>query len=294
MLYGRSRYDILGPTKHLHVSYNSVFHLLAMKAAAELATVMGDAEFARTCTAALTRGQQALNTQQWVENGTASHYSFSVETPESLMADTLYAQLLADSVGLGSLIDEQKMKSHLETEALWNDSPFGLRVESNAGVSTGSGEAVWQGGSPNWAAINIRHGFLDVETALLQPKKSLGLWRDGLRDFWNICGLSQNGQSWITSHYGFAMTAWHLPYAISGQAANLPNGSLTFDPKLVQSHWVLPYYLPGVLGNIKRTADGVLSLDVKVGALELQHLSISGIEFPGTVSLKAGHNVTWK
>ena len=265
-----------------------------MKAAAELATVMGDAEFARTCTAALTRAQQALNTQQWVENGTASHYSFSVEAPESLMADTLYAQLLADSVGLGSLIDEQKMKLHLETEVLWNDSPFGLRVESHAGVSTGSGEAVWQGASPNWAAINIRHGFLDVETALLQPKKSLGLWRDGLRDFWNICGLSQNGQSWITSHYGFAMTAWHLPYAISGQVANLPNGSLTFDPKLVQSHWVLPYYLPGVLGNIKRTADGVLSLDVKVGVLELQHLSISGIEFPGTVSLKAGHNVTWK
>eukprot|EP01044_Picomonas_judraskeda_P027576 COSAG03_NODE_8815_length_768_cov_249.061286_1_plen_53_part_00 len=49
-----------------------------------------------------------------------------------------------------------------------------------------------------------------------------------------------------------------------------------------------------VLGNIKRTADGVLSLDVKVGALELQHLSISGVEYPGTVSLRAGHNVTWK
>ena len=95
-------------------------------------------------TAALTRGQQAFDSQQWVSNSTASHYSFSVESPDSLMADTLYAQLLADSVGLGSLIDEEKMKTHLETEALWNDSPYGLRVESNAGVSSGSGDAVWQ------------------------------------------------------------------------------------------------------------------------------------------------------
>jgi non-lysosomal glucosylceramidase len=189
-------------------------------------------------TAALTRGQQAFDSQQWVSNSTASHYSFSVESPDSLMADTLYAQLLADSVGLGSLIDEEKMKTHLETEALWNDSPYGLRVESNAGVSSGSGEAVWQvrktallshlyikciilprqardkhrenskkgrflqGASPNWASINIRHGFMGVEEALAQPEKSLGLWRDGLHDLWNICGLSQNGQSWITSHYG--------------------------------------------------------------------------------------------
>eukprot|EP01046_Picozoa_sp_COSAG06_P035094 COSAG06_NODE_3735_length_4963_cov_10.556538_2_plen_215_part_00 len=95
-------------------------------------------------TAALTRGQQAFDSQQWVSNSTASHYSFSVESPDSLMADTLYAQLLADSVGIGSLIDEEKMKTHLETEALWNDSPYGLRVESNAGVSSGSGDAVWQ------------------------------------------------------------------------------------------------------------------------------------------------------
>jgi hypothetical protein len=99
---------------------------------------------------ALSRGQAAFDAQQWQENGTASHYSFAVEQPASLMADSLYAQLLADSVGLGSLIDEKKMKAHLQTEALWNDSPHGLRVESKSGVSTGSGEAVWQGGSPNW------------------------------------------------------------------------------------------------------------------------------------------------
>ena len=76
--------------------------------------------------------------------------------------------------------------------------------------------------------------FLPVGEALLQPQKSLGLWRNRLRDFWNICGLAQEGQSWITSHYGFAMTAWHLPFALSGQNADFPKSSLTFNPKLTE------------------------------------------------------------
>ena len=277
------------------MSYNTVFHLLAMKAAAELATVMGDDEFSTKCTAALKRAQAAFDSQQWVANTSAAHYSFSAEAPDSLMADTLYAQLLADSVGLGTLLSsEDKIKEHLATEALWNDSPFGLRVESNGGVSTGSGEAVWQGGSPNWASLNIRHGFLGVEEALEQPKKSLGLWRSGINDLWNICGLSQNGQSWITSHYGFAITAWHLPFAISGQAADLPRGSLTFAPKLTEAAWTLPFYLPGVLGTVSKVAGGEYSLRVAVGELKLTHLAVDGHAHAGAVDLKAGGVATWK
>eukprot|EP01043_Picozoa_sp_COSAG02_P048866 COSAG02_NODE_4850_length_4905_cov_6.344985_1_plen_1001_part_00 len=287
-------YDILGPTRYKHVSYNTVFHLLAMKAAAELATVMGDIDFATTCTTALKRGQTAFDEQQWVTNMTgAPHYSFAADRSQSLMADSLYGQLLADSSGLGTLLAvEDNIKRHLETEAKWNDSPHGLRVESEMGVSTGSGEAVWQGASPNWASINIRHGFMGVDEALEQPKKSLGLWRSELNDLWNICGLSQNGQSWITSHYGFAMTAWHLPYAISGQTADLPRGSLTFDPKLTEAMWTLPWFLPNVLGTLSKTSGGY-ELLVKIGSLELTHLAVGSSVHRGAVSLEAGEKVAW-
>ena len=66
------------------------------------------------------------------------HWSFADTEPDSLMADSLYAQVLAHSVGLGTVVSSPaKAKLHLATEALWNDSPFGLRVESNAGTSTG-------------------------------------------------------------------------------------------------------------------------------------------------------------
>jgi hypothetical protein len=54
-------YDILGPTRHLHVAYNTVFHLLAMKAAAALATVMGDSDFAATCTYSVFFGKEKIH-----------------------------------------------------------------------------------------------------------------------------------------------------------------------------------------------------------------------------------------
>ena len=54
------------------MSYNTVFHLLAMAAGEQLATAMGDAPFAAKCGAALARGQAAFDQQQWVANGTAS------------------------------------------------------------------------------------------------------------------------------------------------------------------------------------------------------------------------------
>jgi hypothetical protein len=394
-------YDILGPNRYKHVSYNSVFHLLAMAAARELATFKGDVTFAAKCAAALLRGQKALDSQQWVAAETQSviwwshiktnttssssssspsggmgrthyelkrgfltsgnnfkptmettfiacmtacssssrclgfsfqaavpapatgtikcytkttatcvpvgnasqapHYSFADSEPASLMADSLYGQVLAHSVGLGTVLaDATKIKQHLQTEALWNDSPDGLRVESNAGKSSGSGLAVWQGASPNWAYLNIvgdgNTSFMGVDQALQQPAKSLGLWRSRLNDLWNICGLAQNGQSWITSHYGFAMTAWHLPFALSGQNANLPDGSLTFAPKIdVASNWALPVFLPGVMGTINHTfATGQYSLAIKFGELTLRHLAVGTAVHPGPVSVSAGQSVQWE
>ena len=89
------------------------------------------------------------------------------------------------------------------------------------------------------------------------------------------------------------MTAWHLPYAISGQNADLPNGSLTFQPKLTEASWMLPYYLPGVLGTVSKTAAGY-TLTVKIGELSLSHLAVGDAVHSGPVALKAGEAVSWK
>jgi hypothetical protein len=51
-----------------------------------------------------------------------------------------------------------------------------------------------------------------------------------INDQWNTAGIaSDEGQPYITSHYGFHMVEWHLILALSGQQADLPKGTLSFS-----------------------------------------------------------------
>ena len=92
------------------------------------------------------------------------------------------------------------------------------------------------------------------------------------------------------------MTAWHLPLALSGQDANLPQGSLTFRPKLAAASWVLPFFLPGVMGTVSRAgATSEYTLAVKIGSLKLSHLAVGASVHPGAeVALAPGQSTTWK
>ena len=90
-----------------------------------------------------------------------------------------------------------------------------------------------------------------------------------------------------TSHYGMHMVAWHIPLAISGQQAHLPNGSLTFAPK-VKAPYKLPVMLPGVLGVLSSPAQGTYSMGLTVGELCLSLLEVDGKAAPGLVRLVAG------
>ena len=44
------------------------------------------------------------------------------------MSDIFYGQVWAYSLGLGNLVDEEKMEKHLKKEVTRNDSPYGLMV----------------------------------------------------------------------------------------------------------------------------------------------------------------------
>merc|ERR1711998_131027 len=112
-------------------------------------------------------------------------------------------------------------------------------------------------------------------SALEQPKKSLTNWRDGLKDLWNVAGIADqsSGLPSITSHYGYFMTAWHLPLAISGQQADLPKGTLAFTPKIA-SPYSLPLLLPGVSGLLRSPKDLSYEVELTVGSLELASLEV--------------------
>ncbi|KAK6180933.1 hypothetical protein SNE40_008897 [Patella caerulea] len=306
----QNTYDVIGLDAYDICTYNSAFHLLGMRAAEELAKVMGDTEFASITREAFTVGQIALDQYLW--NDTMGYYNsykrdlsnLTEPNPGALMTDCFYAQVLAHSAGLGDLVDSQKLATHLKSELILNDSPYGMLVQTGRYPYPGPPQdnAVWMMGNPNWASTQLRLG-LNPNEALNVAKKSLDRYRTVLNDLWNVAGVSgglgygADGQPYITSHYGYYMSSWHILLALSGQQADLPKGTLTFNPKN-ENPFNYPVLLPGVLGTItsKPSLDGftiTYTLSLLFGELKLQQLGVRDSYYPGTVFVKADQHVQW-
>ena len=121
-------------------------------------------------------------------------------------------------------------------------------------------------------------------------------------DQWNVPGIlggigyGADGQSYITSHYGFYMSSWHLVMGLSGQSANVTEKSLTFTPRL-DPPYSLPVILPAVWGYLQadinnNNASILYTLSVEFGSLELSYLAVFGCKYPTTVTLSS--SVTWQ
>lgn len=292
----QSTYDILGLNSYEYAAYNSAFHLLAMAGAEKLARFMGDSEFAETCAAAFSRAQAAIDALSWDEQG---GFYASYTNSSALMSDTFYAQVLAYTTGLGDLLaDPTKLDKHNAAVLKSNDTPYGFIIQTGRYPYPGPAQdnSLWQMASPNWAALMLHRGAA-VDGSLSQPAKSLGLWRSQLNDLWNVAGvaggidLPQFGLPWITSHYGYAMSSWHILFALSGQNATLP--SLTFAPRM-EAPYSLPVLLPGVVGSVADDGAGQLTLSLTVGSLSLTHLAVGSAVYPAPkVSVTPTAPATW-
>ena len=162
-------------------------------------------------------------------------------------------------------------------------------------------------------SLSILSSFQDPELALSVAQKALDYWRSVVNDQWNVAGLiggyhtpedGGSGQPYMTSHYGFFMTAWHIVFALSGQNANMTEGSLTFAPK-VSPPFLLPVMLPGVWGYLeaqefapKRPDAGYVqyTLGLNFGSVTLKQLNISGCANPivEPLTLRADELVKWE
>jgi len=303
-----STYDILGLDQYNVTAYNSVFHLLAMKAAEKLATAMGDAAFATICSNAFKTAQISMDKYLW--NSTAGYYNAYWGIPPhinpapsgALQSDSFYAQVLAYSAGLGFILpDEAKARSHLAAERRINESPFGFLLMTGRYPYPGpwTDNAVWMMANPNWATLNIQLATTQqqVQDALDVEKQTIDWWRSELHDLWNVAGITgglgygAEGQPYITSHYGYFMSFWHTIFALSGQQANLPEGVMSFRPQL-QAPFELPVVLPGVLGTLSMQSGSSFRITLNFGSLQLKQLQLVTLDgqtiLCSQVNLKTG------
>ena len=134
--------------------------------------------------------------------------------------------------------------------------------------------------------------------------KAYELWSSVFHDDWNVPGIlggigyGVSGQSFITSHYGFYMSSWHIVMGLSGQCANVTEKSLTFAPRL-DPPYSLPVILPAVWGYLQADinhGDASVSYTVglEFGSLELSYLAVLECKYPtSSITVKSSGSVTW-
>jgi non-lysosomal glucosylceramidase len=237
-------YDILGFPSYELAAYNSMFHIATLAAAAELADAMGDTDFAASCRASQSNATAAFDQLQW--NGTKGAYDAGSDKCTAgvgcdegigLFADSFYAQVLAYSAGLGTLIaDPDRLISHLKTQLKENCiyfpnatapiqlgyCPNGLvaltgRYPTTPRSATHADLQIWEMAPPNHATLGLHLGqHVDEMLAVFEP--SATSYSRRINDQWNTAGLKDTtGYPTATSHYGMHMVAWHIPLALSGQ-----------------------------------------------------------------------------
>ena len=118
-------YDIIDFDQYNTTTFNSFLHLGMMQAMIRMATHLNDDQVVTDATNAFTRGQQAINTYLW--NSTLNYFR-AYTGGDAIMADCLYGQVVAHHHGLGWLMPEQQLTSHLQAELKYNGNPYGLTV----------------------------------------------------------------------------------------------------------------------------------------------------------------------
>lgn len=243
-------------------------------------------------------------------------------TKGALMTDSFYAQVLAYSLGLGTLVkNETRLRMHTRAVLDKNDTPYGFLVMTgrypypgNKSHLDGTDNSIWMMGNPNWATVATHLGE-DPELGLLVAKKTMDNVRSNINDQWNVPGIlggigyELDGLPYFTSHYGFYMSAWHMVMALSGQKANMTAKSLVFEPK-VGLPYVLPVILPGAWGQLEAMTDTptpssnenkhtntTYTVSLNFGSLNLEHLQVGKCRYSheGThaVKLSSEKSAVW-
>jgi non-lysosomal glucosylceramidase len=298
-------YDIPNMSQYPTTTFNSFLHLAALRACMELAMAMNDTSTYTTCYEPYVVAVKQINQLLWFSNSTDTGYFLAYtggQGEKAIFADALYGQVLAFTYGLGPLYNTSTMQKHLDSEARLADTPYGLRMlTGREPLSNPQDNSIWMGGSQDWSVLNL---WLNVnpDVAFTQSAKGLNNVRQTLNDQWNTHGLYASdgygigGKPWCTSHYGFHMVLWHLPFAVSGQYTDLPKGVLEFSPKL-QPPFTLPVLIPNTFGSISATplSNGQTSytLTLVIGNLSLNELAINNVKYPGSVKITAGESVHW-
>ncbi|GAA5509176.1 GH116 family glycosyl-hydrolase [Novipirellula caenicola] len=287
-----STYDLSNFQSKDIVSYNAFMHLAAMKASIALAEAYGDEEFAIRCRHSFESATKSIDQNLWEGKYYRNWWDAKMGAPSLIHVDTLYGQLWSSILGLGELVDRDKMLSHLQMEKSACDTPFGLEVITDtekvrSPTRRDINSTVWQGGSMTWSVLNL-YLDQDVDDGLAMAEKVINHWRVQLNDQWDYRDLTAawDGMPWCNSHYTRQLTFWSLPMALSGQEYTAKDGTLSFSPR-IKAPFRLPFYLPQANGVLEALPGKQPTLRVIDGKIKLSKVTVNGKEIEFNIGLQS-------
>ncbi len=240
------------------VTWLSLHYTAALRAAAEMAGEMGDAEYATFCRQTAEKGRKYIEDNLF--NGEYFFHEADPEHPTSpgtytgLEYSQLFGQSWAYQVGLGEIIDPVKAKTALESMWRYNFStdvgPFrqvhkGGRWYAMPGEGgliactwPRGGSEVLKKGNPRFAAYNneCQNGYEYAATSLM-------MWHDmpyhSLAHIWYMHNNRYHGSKrnpWCEIewglHYSRSMASYGHFVGACGFEYHGPRGSITFAPQV--------------------------------------------------------------
>lgn len=278
-------------------SFMGTLWLAALRAAEEMALLVGDSDRATGWRERFERGRAEYDRLLW--NGRFYVQVLDPDEPREFqweggcLSDQLIGQWWAHQLDLGYVLPAEHVRIALRSVVRYNlrtdfhdfDHPFRVYAD---GADTGLLMCSWpDGGRPEvptryadevWSGIeyqvasHLRHeGFFDEAERILH-----GLWarHDGRkRNPYNEieCG----------DHYARSLAGWSVLEAYTGQQFDAVTRSLRLRPSPGDGEWVVPFVIDGGWGRI-RVAERTARVEVAHGRLELRELMLRDVHWAGS------------
>lgn len=265
-------------------TYISVLWLAALQAACALAEKMNDPSRRAQWQALLEQGKQSA--EEKLFNGQYYDLWFDDARRDACcMTDQMDGEYFSRLIGLGGILDEQHVKTALDTIYRLNYSRENGLI--NASYPAGAkptvytyrncqGTANWSGIEYMMAAFYLMMGRYQEGSAITQTVQERYI---RLGEMFNHaeCG----------GHYYRAMSSWALMQTLSGMSVNAAERRIRLaDAPLAEGNHA-PWFAVGGFGQIKRTVNG-WQITCLYGRLEADEVQAGSTVMPLRIRLKAG------
>jgi hypothetical protein len=283
-------------------TFVGALYLAALRAGEEMATEMGDTEFAAQCRAIFERGSKATmetlwNGEYFIQKVDPTKHAENQYGPGCL-ADQLFGQGWAHHVGLGYLYPQENVRKALESvwkydwapdiapqNARWKpERPFAVAGEAGLFICT------WPKGERPNEPVRYRD---EVWTGIEYQVAGHMIWEGMMEEGLSICRAVHDryhpnkrnpyNEVECSDHYARALASWGVFTALAGFKCHGPKGTLSFDPRFKPEDFRSAFTTAEGWGTYsQRTEDGTqnCTLEVKHGKVVLKEFSVRPT--PGT------------